>query len=40
MKQYTSPRIDIISIQSASTLLIGSDRTIPIVGGEEQVNAW
>ena len=40
MRQYTSPRTDIISVQFTASLLVGSDRTTPIVGGDEQINAW
>lgn len=40
MRQYTSPRTDVVSVQITSTLLAGSDRTTPIKGGDEQVKAW
>jgi len=40
MRQYIQPCTDVISVHLTTTLLTGSDRTTPIVGGEEQVNAW
>lgn len=40
MRQYTSPRTDVVSVQITSTLLAGSDRTTPIEDGDEQVKAW
>jgi len=40
MRQYTSPRTDIISVQFTASLLTGSNNTTPIGGGDQQVNAW
>ena len=38
---YTSPRTDVVSVQTQSHLLAGSGgRTTPIGGEEEQVAAW
>ena len=38
MRQYTSPRTEIVSVQSVTTLLAASG--MPIGGGDEQVKAW
>jgi hypothetical protein len=38
MRQYTSPRTDVVSVQSVTTLLAASG--MPIGGGDEQVKAW
>ena len=40
MKQYTSPRTDVVSVQISTAILAGSGRTTPIIGEDEQINAW
>ena len=40
MRQYTSPRTDIISVHPDNNLLVVSPRTTPIGGGDNQINAW
>lgn len=39
MRQYTSPRTDVVSVQITTSLLAGSGN-LPIGGGDEQVKAW
>ena len=40
MKQYTSPHIEIVSIQSKSSVIATSNEPINIYGGDYQYNAW
>jgi len=39
MKQYTSPRTDVVSVQITTSLLAGSGN-LPIGGGEAQEISW